>query len=304
MSADPAVTESAVTEPVVSESVSVGPRWIAAVAGIWLVVSGVCLTLVIYAIGPMLENSDQEAALGAFRGEVNQALGATQSLSGAAAPTKPAEFGAPVAVLEIPKLHVQQVVVEGVSPSETASGPGHVPGTSGLGQPGNAAVAGRYSGYGAPFGRLGELRAGDEIVVATTQGSSLYRVTGTATRDLNEDTDYGRTDNDRLTLVTSASWWPLASTSATVVTANLEGRPFRPAPQNGRADAQDGRTGESAAWALLVLSFGAFSAVAFGATWLYRRWRPVSTYVITAPALLALAALSAISLWRLLPAWT
>jgi sortase A len=230
-------------------------------------------------------------------------LGDSQSLFGAAPPTKPAEFGTPVAVVEIPKLQLQQVVIEGASSDETASGPGHVPGTSGLGQPGNSAVVGRQSGYGSPFGALDTLATGDEIVVATTQGKSTYRVSEVATKPLDEGVAYGKTDNDRLTLVTSASWWPLASSEATIVTANLEGKPFRPTPQNGKADAQDGRTGDSGAWASLVLAFGGFLVAAAGATMLYRRWRPVSTYIITAPVLLTMAVLAALALWRLFPAW-
>ncbi|ADJ49074.1 sortase-like protein [Amycolatopsis mediterranei S699] len=283
--------------------VRVTPGWLGAVAFAWLVTTAVALSLVVYALGPMLQSGDQRAALADIRGQLDRALGASQSLFGAAPPAEPAEFGSPVAVLEIPRLQAQQVVLEGVSSAETASGPGHVPGTSGLGQPGNAGIVGRKSGYGGPFGALGTLRHGDEIVVATTQGRSAYRVTSVAVRPLDEGQDYGKTEDDRLTLVTSTSWWPLAASEAVVVTAGLEGKPFRPTPQNGRADAQDGRTGDGGAWASLVLAFGGFLAAAAGSTYLYRRWRPVSTYVITAPVLLALAAMSALALWRLFPAW-
>ncbi|MEV5716907.1 class E sortase [Amycolatopsis mediterranei] len=283
--------------------VRVTPGWVAATAFAWLVTTAVALSLVVYALGPMLQSSDQRAALADIRGQMDRALGASQSLFGGAPPTKPAEFGSPVAVLEIPRLQAQQVVLEGVSSGETASGPGHVPGTSGLGQPGNAALAGRKSGYGGPFGALGALRPGDQIVVATTQGRSVYQVTSVAERPLDEGQDYGKTDDDRLTLVTSTSWWPLAASEAIVVTSRLVGKPFRPTPQNGRADAQDGRTGDSGAWAPLALAFGGFLLAAAGSTYLYRRWRPVSTYVITAPMLLALAAMSALALWRLFPAW-
>ncbi|MFE3176579.1 sortase [Amycolatopsis sp. NPDC059090] len=269
----------------------------------WLVTTVLCFGIVAYALGPMLANNDQRAALSVLQGRMAQAQGAARTLLGAAPVTKPPEFGAPVAVLEIPKLEVQQVVLEGVEPGDTMSGPGHVPGTSGPGQPGNSAVVGRYSGYGAPFSRLSELSRGDKLVVATTQGKSVYTVTDTAARDLDEDRDYGRTENDRLTLVTSDSWWPGSASSATVVTAVLDGKPFRPTPQNGRADAQDGRTGDPSGWARLVLAFGGFAVVAVGATLLYRRWRSVSTYVLTTPALLALAVLAASAVWRLLPAW-
>lgn len=298
-------TEVAETAEVVEAPayLRITPAWVAATVFAWLVTTAVALSLVVYALGPMLESSDQRAALADIRGQMDRALGASQSLFGGAAPTTPVEFGSPVAVLEVPKLKLQQVIVEGVASGETASGPGHVPGTSGPGQPGNSAVVGRKSGYGAPFSSMSTLAPGDEVVVATTQGRSVYRVTEVANRSLDEGADYGKSQDDRLTLVTSTSWWPLASSDATVVTAQLEGKPFRPTPQNGRADAQDGRTGDSGAWASLALAFGGFVLAAAGATALYRRWRPVSTYVITAPVLLALAAMSALALWRLFPAW-
>jgi sortase A len=297
----------ALAEPVAElpgrDVVPFGPRWITGAAAVWIAATIACFAVAVYALGPMLQNNAQRAALSDIQSQMSKALGESQSLLGAAPATKPAEFGSPVAVLQIPKLRVQQVVIEGVSPTETASGPGHVPGTSGLGQPGNAAVVGRYSGYGAPFANLGALAVGDEIVVATTEGKSVYRVIDTARRALDPDTDYAKTDNDRLTLVTSRSWWPLATREATVVTAVLEGKPFRPTPQNGRAAAQDGRSGDPAGWPLLILALGGFVAVGVGATYLYRRWRTVSTYVITGPALVALTVIAAMAVWRLLPAW-
>ncbi|GAB3567803.1 class E sortase [Amycolatopsis endophytica] len=299
-------TETVLDEPVEEPAprfATFGPKWIAGTAVAWVLTTALCFVLVTYALGPMLANNDQRAALADLKGEIAEAYGATRTLLGAAPVTKPPEFGSPVAILEIPKLNLQQVVLEGVTPEQTASGAGHVPGTSRPGQAGNSGIVGRYSGYGAPFSRLGELAAGDQIVVATTQGKSVYTVTGTATREFDEDGDYGKSQDDRLTLVTSASWWPGSASSATVVTAVIEGKPFRPTPQNGRADAQDGRTGDPSAWAQLVLAFGGFVAVAAGATLLYRRWRPVSTYVVTTPALLVLAVLAATAVWRLLPAW-
>ena len=69
------------------------------------------------------------------------------------------------------------MVVEGVDPAQTSVGPGHVPGTAGLGQPGNSVLVVRHKGYGAAFERLGRLREGDQIVVTTTQGQSVYDVT-------------------------------------------------------------------------------------------------------------------------------
>lgn len=54
-------------------------------------------------------------------------------------------------------------VVAGVDRESLTRGPGHYPGTAPPGQPGNFAVAGHRTTYGAPFFRLDQLRAGDEV---------------------------------------------------------------------------------------------------------------------------------------------
>ena len=99
-------------------------------------------------------------------------------------PKEPPASGTPVGILEIGALKTQDVVVEGVTNVQTSKGPGHVPGTSGLGQSGNAVVVARRNGYGGPFERIETLRRGDKIVVTTTQGVSVYKVRSVTTKHL------------------------------------------------------------------------------------------------------------------------
>lgn len=66
--------------------------------------------------------------------------------------------------------------MEGVNKDDLRKGPGHYPGTPLPGQPGNAAIAGHRTTYGAPFNRIDELVPGDEIVVFTPQGKFTYQV--------------------------------------------------------------------------------------------------------------------------------
>ncbi|RZS36966.1 sortase A [Herbihabitans rhizosphaerae] len=279
-------------------------RFVALAVAVWLGVTGVCLALIIYGLGPLLQNREQRGQLDEFRDKIDRAVGETQSLYGPAPVTKPVEFGSPIAILEIPRLKVQLVVIEGVDSSDTAGGPGHVPGTAGPGQPGNSAIVGRRLGYGASFRQLDQLAPGDSVVVTTTQGQSLYEVTESTRAPLNEDTDYGKTPGDQLTLVTTSSRAPWASGEAILVRAKMRGLPYVPTPQNGRADAEDGRTGEGvAAVARLLLAALAFVIVGFGAVLLYRRWRPLATYVLTAPALVATCVLAAEAVSAILPAW-
>jgi sortase A len=226
--------------------------------------------------------------------------------------------------LAIPALGINQVVVEGVGSSQTVSGPGHVPGTAGLGQPGNAAVVGRNAGYGAVFGRLGQLKPGDRILTATIEGQSIYVVrhvgtvtigtppyatTGASTSSpaaqgtVSFGTLYRPTTDNRLTLVTSASIAPWNTSRAIEVTAVLRGRPYVSTPQGARSASQQGNTGEGNAWAELLLSLQALIVVAIGGLFLYRRCTIRSAYLLTTAPLVACVVLAAEALSRLLPAW-
>jgi sortase A len=92
----------------------------------------------------------------------------------AAAPPTPT--GEAVAIIRIPKIGVEKAVVEGVGVNALKQGPGHYPSTPLPGQPGNAAIAGHRTTYGAPFFRSDELEAGDLVQVTTRQGEFTYKV--------------------------------------------------------------------------------------------------------------------------------
>ncbi len=152
------------------------PRRLAALAATWILVTLAMPLLVLYGFGPLLEQRAQRSLLSTYRTDIRHAAGEADTPFGVAAPTTAPSLGAPVGIMEIGKLRFSQVTVEGVGPEQTRKGPGHVPGTAGLGQPGNAAVVGRRAGYGGPFSSLGSLRVGDAIVVTTVQGQTLYKV--------------------------------------------------------------------------------------------------------------------------------
>ena len=86
------------------------------------------------------------------------------------------EAGEAIARIVIPSIDVDAIVVAGVEIDDLRKGPGHFSTTPLPGQPGNAAIAGHRTTYGAPFGRLAELNAGDAIIVETLQGRFVYRV--------------------------------------------------------------------------------------------------------------------------------
>jgi sortase A len=317
------------------------PRAVALAVGVWLVVTAVTIVVVLYGVGPLLEQRAQTALLRDYRAEVEQAANQSLGLPGVEVPTRAPETGAPVAILDIPDLKIEQVVVEGVGPQQTRRGPGHVPGTAAPGQPGNSAVVARRSAFGGPFRTLGQLEPGDEILVTTIQGQTIYEVTEvrsdevadgsgvTAPEENGDDGDddieteaddaapptrllparltidelYGPTPDDRLTLVTSASTKPWNTGRATIVVASMQDMPFAPTPQGGRTADDDGRSGDSSAGAPLMLAAIAYLAAVVTAVVLYRKTRPRSAYMLTAPPLLAAALLGAEAAARLLPAW-
>ncbi len=95
----------------------------------------------------------------------------------AVAPPIPAPpLGTAVGTIDIPKIGLSMVVVEGTGTSQLQAGPGHYPGTPLPGENGNVAIAGHRTTYLHPFYNLDQLAPGDPIVLATVQGLFLYHV--------------------------------------------------------------------------------------------------------------------------------
>ncbi|MEP7204016.1 MAG: class E sortase [Ilumatobacteraceae bacterium] len=84
-----------------------------------------------------------------------------------------------VARLEIPRMGLNRIVVEGATAEALTKGPGHFPETPLPGQLGNAAIAGHRTTHLHPFFDIDQLQPGDEIIVTTLNGRYVYHVTGT-----------------------------------------------------------------------------------------------------------------------------
>lgn len=271
--------------------------------GSWLVALLLGSAIAAVALGALSESRAQRQLLGDFRTQVSAAAEAAEGPFGGIEVTDPPATGTPVALLQIGRLGLQRVVVEGARPGDTQAGPGHVPGTAGPGQPGNSGIVGRRAAYGGAFGQLGELAVGDEILVTTVQGQTVYRVSENREIPVAAlDAALDPSTNDRLTLVGGGGLRP--GSTARVVTAPLTGRPFPPTAQGGRTLETGGGTGQSGSWPLVIIWGGLLLGTAAAAGWLYRRWYARSTYLLSTPALVALLVLTADALTRLLPAWT
>lgn len=78
--------------------------------------------------------------------------------------------------IEIPKLGVDALVVEGTDAGALRAGAGHYKGTALPCKTGNVGIAGHRTTYGKPFHRIDELVPGDEVTLSTPQGRCTYRV--------------------------------------------------------------------------------------------------------------------------------
>jgi sortase A len=220
------------------------------------------------------EASAQHRLYETLAGELGQDIGPL-------GPTKP---GAPVAVLDIPKIGISDlVVVEGTSPEDMMSGPGHLRNTPLPGQLGLSVIFGRRVTFGAPFARLDSLRPGDKITTITQQGKSVYKVVAVG------DSEHPVKDTtlNRLALLTT--------TSASVPTYYLEvDADLVSTVHNGPVQmpaigpSEQALAGDSGALVLTMVWGLALVIVSVGAAVAAARWSPWPVYLIAAPAVLAI----------------
>ena len=178
--------------------------------------------------------------------------------------------GQAIGLLSIERLGVETAIIEGTTPDELERGVGHVRTTVLPGQIGNAALAGRRTTYGGPFGDLNELQQGDAIVVTTGQGRFVYTVARIGLVQPGQLDVLGSTDDPRLTLVTADPAY--APSGRLVVVAALQGTPLPAAaarPTTLEAD-ELGTRGEPAALGPTLLWFELFLTTLV-VVWLLRR---------------------------------
>lgn len=227
-------------------------------------------------------------------------------------PPPPPVEGDAMARLRIPTIGVDKIVVEGVEVSDLKRGPGHYPNSPLPGQPGNAAIAGHRTTYGAPFNRLDELEVGDEILVTTVQGEFRYEVGDkliVSPDQVEVLDDFG---DDRLTL--TACHPKYSARQRIVVVAALQGDAApatttpQPADTGGNGDTASAQTidaglgGERAsAWPAVML--GVACALIWLAAWvLGKLWRKWPAYLVALPVFLVVLFFFFENFSRLLPA--
>jgi sortase A len=214
--------------------------------------------------------------------------------------------GDAVAHIQIPAIGVDKIVVEGVGVPDLKKGPGHYPGSPLPGQKGNAAIAGHRTTYGAPFNRIDELKAGDQITVTTVQGTFHYEVRKHLVVKPNQTEVLKDYHDDRLTLTSCNPKY--SARQRIVVVSALTGAPAptppdqvtQTSPNASTLDA--GLSGERAsAWPAIFLFLAC--ALIWVAAWLFGKlWAKWPAYAVCLPLFLIVLFFFFENFSRLLPA--
>ncbi|MHB0914082.1 MAG: sortase [Thermoleophilia bacterium] len=112
-----------------------------------------------------------------------------------------------IALLEIPKIGVNAIVVEGTGDGSLRKGVGHLEETPLPGLAGNFALAGDRVLWGGPFLNLDDLAAGDTITVKTTYAQFSYAVISSIITNPEDTSVLGGRGVDEITLITCDPPW-------------------------------------------------------------------------------------------------
>ncbi|MGW3953462.1 sortase domain-containing protein [Streptomyces sp. NPDC004752] len=251
------------------------------VLGVALSILGALLLGFVLDVGPLGDLRhvrDRQVDYAALRGTLANGVA---PVGGAVAP------GTPVALLNIPALHLREVVREGSTAQDLSRGPGHRRDTPLPGQAGVSVIMGRQTTFGGPFLHLRELRPGVEFTVTTGQGKHTYRVLGLR-RGGDPQPAASAAGHGRLTLVT-ADGTPFMPRGILRVDADLVSQvQATPAPSVGPGALPQDETPmavQSSAWLPLVLWGQGLVLVAVAIAWSHARWGRRHTWVFGVPLL-------------------
>lgn len=216
-----------------------------------------------------------------------------------------------VAAIDIPKIGLNEIVVDGVGVEDLKKGVGHYPDTKMPGESGNAALAGHRTTYGHPFNRIDELGAGDEINITTRSGTFHYvwmeqKIVTPETVSVLDDTP-----DDRLTLTTCNPKYSAAERlivvaklmSAPVPTA-APSTPAAPRTSQLASDEKPAGLSGAALSTRPAVAWGIIAACVWLGAWAIGRWsgRRWASYFFATPVFLVVLFMFFQNFARLLPA--
>ncbi len=246
-------------------------------------------------LGGLAQQRDQDRLYDEFR----------EQLAAATAPIGPVTpLGDPVALLSIPSLGLEQVVVEGTASGDLLAGPGHQRNTVLPGQVGTSVVMGRAASYGGPFGDIADLRPHDVIEVVTAQGRQEFSVLGV--RRAGDPLPQPRPATAaRVILVSAEGQGRLAAVAPSdVVYVDAEAEKAFPAPPGLPAaipDSEQAMATEPGALPFLALCLALLLAMTFGVIAARQRWSTALVWVVATPVVVAVAWVTTDAVMRLLP---
>lgn len=254
-----------------------------------LVVCAVIFAVLVveFGLSALVQQRSQHQLMAEFKSIVAQAATAVGKQDVSPLPDTAPAYGSPVALIQIPKLGLTQVVVEGSASNFTQLGPAHVPGTVLPGQAGESVIIGRRTTFGAPFFNIPKLKSGDLIKVITVEGSATYKV-------MSAKATAAVTGANTLKLVTSNP--PILATGSSTVTAQLQAKPYPDTPKNARTAPSFSQF----AWLILLLQ--ALLLVLYLSRGIYRKFGPVIGWLLLAPLLGGAVVALTLTLDTLVPA--
>jgi sortase A len=218
---------------------------------------------------------------------------------------KPVLEGSPVALMSIPSIGLDDVVVvDGTASGDLLDGPGHLRSTPMPGEVGTSLVMGRSTTYGAPFADITSLHRGAEIDVLGAQGPVTYTV-----RDVRRAGDPipplpSGASAGRLILVTADSSGFLSVlrpqqavyVDADTSKAHPDGAVYPAVP-----DAELVMHNDTSALPLLVLLLAFLAALVLGVSIARRHIQATLVWLVATPVAIALAWAVTDQVMRLLP---
>lgn len=249
-------------------------RWFAGTVGILIL--GFMLN--VFVISDISHDRAQRLLYAEFRSALE---------NGAAPVDSPVANGTPVAIIKIPSIDVDEVVIEGTSSHDLQRGVGHLRSSALPGQYGTSVLIGRRTSFGGVFGKIGSLESGDEIQVVSAQGTTTYRV---ASKDIfgGEDAAAFAPAGNAIRLVTSASTFGTSKRLSVLALAE-KGTAF-PIGIKGviapvSLDELGANMNHQNAGSLLVW-IQVLMVAAAGAIWVVNRWGLRSAWPMVSPIIL------------------
>ncbi|MFG6444019.1 sortase [Microbacterium sp. P06] len=211
--------------------------------------------------------------------------------------------GVPVGILEIPRIGMYEVIVEGTSSAETSMGIAHRRDSVLPGQAGVSVIMGRSAAYGGPFSAITSLSPGDTITVRTGQGMQIFEVMGL--RYAGDATPPAPVRGESRMILMTARGAPYIPGGISYVDAKLvsETQPSGARQTTSLTlppEAKPLATDTTTVWAL-VFALQFLIAVEIAAVWAFRRFGAQKTWIVFLPVLVLAGFLVADQTTRLLP---